>query len=198
MSQSKSKSKSKNTVDFASAVQINVLVVIDTEYVKTHYPNPSTDPANPTGIDHKSQFMICTDPRGVISGQGTADLNFTANPGDLVSFVGQSIYANSDDAVILYGIKKNDSIQPSDTVFNPFVVNVVKRTGAVVPNTNSPSGNGLPATQMPVNFITLDSKIAGAGTEAFLVQFGLYTLDANGENQNLFGYYEWDPTVTVP
>lgn len=189
-----SKSKSKNTVDFASAVQINVLVVIDTEYVKTHYPNPSQDPANPTGIDHASQFMICTDPRGVISGQGTADLDFRANPGDVVSFAGESIYANSDDAVIVYGIK----YWKGDNVFNPFVVNTVKRTGAVQPNTNSPTGNGLPAVQMPTTFITLDSKISGAGTEGFFVLFGLYALDANGEIQNLVGYYYWDPTVTVP
>ena len=88
----------------SSAQQINVLVVIDTEYVKTNYPNPSKDPSHPTGINHNSQFMICTGSRGIVSGQGSADLNFRANPGDLVAFTGVSIYDNSDDAVIVYGI----------------------------------------------------------------------------------------------
>ncbi len=189
---SKSKIKSRNTVDFSSAVSINVLVVIDTEYVKTHWPNPSQDPSNPTGIDHNSQFMICTDPRGVNSGQGTAVLNFNANPGDFVSFAGESIYANSDDAVIIYGIKYWNGAN----VFNTFVVDLVKRNGAAFPDVTT--SNGLPAVQMPANFITLDSRISGSGTENFYVQFGLYTLDSTGENQTLFGYYYWDPTVTVP
>ena len=167
-------------------------MVIDTEYVKTHYPSPSQDPANPTAIDHNSQFMICTDPRGVVSGQGTADLNFRANPGDLVSFAGESIYANADDAVIVYGIKWWQNAH----VFNHFVVNSAERNGAVQPNPDTP--NGLPAVQVKANFLSLDSKIKSAGTENFYVQFGLYTLDANGENQVLFGYYYWDPTVTVP
>jgi nematocidal protein AidA len=175
----------------AAAVSINVLIVIDTEYVKSHWPNPSTDPNNPTGIDHNSQFMICTGSRGIISGQGTADLNFKANPGDFVSFFGQSIYGNADDAVIVYGIKYWSGAQ----VFNQFVPDAVSRTGAAVPDVNT--SNGLPATHVPANFISLDSKVARSGTENFYVQFGLYTLDNTGETQNLLGYYYWDPTITV-
>jgi hypothetical protein len=32
--------------------------------------------------------------------------------------------------------------------------------------------------------------------EDYSISFGLYTLDDAG-NQNLFGYYGWDPTITV-
>jgi len=175
----------------ASAVSINVLIVIDTEYVKTTFPNPSQDPAHPTGINHNSQFMICTGSRGIISGQGTADLNFRANPGDFVSFFGESIYANADDAVIIYGIK----YWSGDNVFNQFVPDVVARTGAVFPDVST--SNGLPATHGPASFISLDSKVARQGIENFYVYFGLYTLDNTGETQNLLGYYYWDPTITV-
>lgn len=175
----------------ASAQSINVLIVIDTEYVKAHYPNPSQDPNNPTGIDHNSQFMICTGSRGTVSGQGTADLTFTANPGDFVSFFGQSVYGNADDAVIIYGI----NYWQGDHVFNPFVVDTVSRTGAAVPNVNT--ANGLPAAHIPASFISLDSRVKAQGTENFYVFFGLYTLDATGETQNLYGYYYWDPTIKV-
>lgn len=48
----------------ASSESINVLIVIDTEYVKAHYPHPSQDQNNPTPIDHNSEFMIASDPRG--------------------------------------------------------------------------------------------------------------------------------------
>jgi hypothetical protein len=175
----------------ASAQTINVLVVIDTDYVKSHYPNPSKDLNNPTGIDHNSQFMICTDPRGAVTGQGTADLSFPANVGDFVSFRGTSIYQNSDDAVIVYGIK----YWKGDQVFNTFVTNMVTLTGAVQPDPNQL--NGLPPKNVTQSFVSLDSKVARAGTENFYVQFGLYTLDGTGEKQTLFGYFYWDPQVRV-
>jgi nematocidal protein AidA len=175
---------------YASApVLINVLVVIDTEYVKANYPNPSQDPNNPTGIDHNSQFMLCTGSRAPVTGQGTADLGFTANPGDFVSFYGQSIYGNAQDAVIVYGI----NYWQGATVFNQFSTDAVSITGAAVPGVP----NALPAKNIPGNFISLDSRVSGGGKEDFYVYFGLYTLDDTGENQNLFGYYYWDPSITV-
>lgn len=183
--------KTMQSTEAASAASIDVLIVIDTEYVKSHYPHPSQDPNNPTGIDHNSQYMICTDPRGVVAGQGTADLNFRANAGDFVSFRGTSIYQNSDDAVIIYGIKFWSGVQ----VFNQFVPNLVNRQRAVMPNTNT--SNGLPAVQASINFTSLDTRVARSGKENFYVLFALYTLGADGQTQNLFGYYFWDPSVTV-
>lgn len=175
---------------FASNVQINVLVVIDTDYVKAHYPNPSRDPSRPTGIDHNSQFMICTDPRGGVQRQGTADLQFGAQPGDVVSFAGTSIYGNSDDAVIIYGI----NYWQGTNVFNQFVPNLVQRNGAVQPDPTT--RNGLPAKQVVQAFSSFDAKVSQAGTENFYVLFALYQL-VQGERQELFGYYYWDPSITV-
>lgn len=174
----------------ASAEVINVLIVIDSEYVKNNYPK-NNDKNNPIGINHQSQFMICTDPRGIVSGQGTADLNFKANAGDYASFSGTSIYGNSDDAVIIYGIK----YWSGDTVFNQFVPNLVRRNRAVMPNVTTP--DGLPAVQTPINFTSLDSRVSQSGTENFYVYFALYTLNADGQTQDLYGYFFWDPTVTV-
>ncbi len=175
----------------ASAETINVLVVIDTEYLKKNYPNPSKDPKHPTGVNHHSQFMICTDPRGPVSGQGTADLSFPANVGDFVSFRGTSIYQNSDDAVIVYGIK----YWKGDNVFNNFVTNMVTLEGAAQPDPNS--SDGLPAKKVSQSFLSLDSKIRNAGTENFYVYIAVYTMDNTGENQELFGYFYWDPQVVV-
>jgi nematocidal protein AidA len=179
------------TESATSAKSMDVLIIIDTEYVKEHFPNPSQDPNNPTGIDHNSQYMICTGTRGVISGQGTADLNFKANPGDFVSVFGQSIYANADDAVIIYDLRFWNGTK----VFNTFTVDLVTRQHAVQPNIDS--SNGLPAMTGPDNFISLDSRVKTQGTENFYVCFALYTLADDGETQVLYGYYYWDPTITV-
>lgn len=176
----------------SSGQQINILVVIDTEYLKTNYQNPSKDPTHPTGINHNSQFMICTGSRGIVSGQGTADLSFRANAGDTASFTGVSIYDNSDDAVIIYGIQ----YWSGDQVFNQFVPNLVTRTGAVMPDPNT--SNGLPALQAKFNFSSFDSKLRNSGKENFYVFFALYKLSDNGQNQDIFGYFYWDPTIIVP
>lgn len=179
------------SIETVSAVNINVMIVIDTDYVKTHYPNPSQDPDSPTGINHSSLYMICTGPRGMINGQGTADLNFKANVGDHVSFRGISIYGNSDDAIIVYGIK----LWSKNNVFLPFLPNRTMRQHAVAPNVNTL--NGLPAMTTVRDFISLDSKVEELGAENFYVCFALYTLANDGETQKLLGYYYWDPTVTV-
>lgn len=175
----------------SSSLDINVMIVIDTDYVKDHYPTPSKDQTKPTGIDHNSQFMICTDPRGINSGQGTADLSFKALPGDTVSFRGTSIYGNSDDAIIVYNIVYWNG----DHVFNSFVTDLVKRNKAVIPDTTTPTG--LPALYTPINFTSIDSRISQNGTENFYVYFALYNLNSGGNEQDLFGYFYWDPTITV-
>jgi hypothetical protein len=177
----------------ASMQEINVLVVVDTEYVKTHYPNPSKDPLRPTGIDHAHQYMLCTGSRGIIGGQGSGDLEFRANVGDIVAFTGVSISDNSDDAVIVYNIQHFSGAQ----VFNQFSADVITRNGAVQPNSDSPSRNGLPAVQKPTNFSMFESRVRQGGREGFGVSFALYTLNANGQNQDLYGYYWWDPYITV-
>ena len=175
----------------ASMVEINVLSVIDTELVKKKYPNPSRDPANPTAITHDSEYLLVTGTRGNVRGQGTADLSFNANVGDMVSFTGTSIYANADDAVIVYGIKYGSGAK----VFNQFVPNLVIRSGAVMPDPDSQTG--VPPLTQNITFAKYSSIIKQSGTENFLILFGLYTMDSNGKNQVLFGYYCWDPAITV-
>ncbi|CAM4014238.1 MULTISPECIES: inclusion body family protein [Flavobacterium] len=175
----------------ASSAQIDVLVVIDTEYIKNNFPR-NTDPNNAQGINHNSQYMICYSPRGIVSGQGTADLSFKANVGDNVSFRSTSIQQNSDDAVILYGIK----YWKGDKVFNTFTTNIVTRNRAVQPDPDQL--NGIPPILTSQNFTSYDSKIARGGTENFYVYIAVYTLASDGQTQELYGYYYWDPQVVVP
>lgn len=177
----------------ASAEQIDILVVIDTEYIKRTYGPNSHAKTEPVGINHSSQFMISTGARKILGGQGTADLSFQANVGDNVSFRGVSIYEDSDDAVIVYGIKH----WSGDKVFNQFITNSVTRKYAAQPDPDSPSMDGLPAKKVSQSFQSLDSKIRQAGVENFYVYIALYTLANDGQTQDLYGYYYWDPQITV-
>lgn len=180
-----------------TSTNINVLMVIDTDFIKASNPNPSQDPNNPTGFGHDGVYMVGASPRGIISGQGTWNLNFKAHPSDLVSFAAQSVTANAQDAVIVYAIKPMNG---SPDVFDTFRVDPVQLTGAAYPDPNSQGANpGLPAINQPGNFITLDSRVRKQGTENYTVSFALYALDdaGSGETQKLHGYYAWDPTITV-
>ena len=174
-----------------SAEQIDVMVVIDTAYIKSNYgPNDRMD--NPVGINHNSQYMLCNSPRGVNGGQGTAALSFNADAGDYVSFRACSMQANSDDAVILYGIKH----WSRDQVFNTFTSDIVTRNRAVQPDPSKL--NGVPPVLTQQNFTSYDTKIARGGTENFYVYIAVYNLAADGQTQELYGYYYWDPQVVVP
>lgn len=174
-----------------SSQAVNVFVVIDTEKIKNGGYPVSKDKTKPVGIRHDSQYMLVTGARQVISGQGTADLHFRANVGDTVGFTGSSFYDNSDDAIIVYGIQRFGGTE----VFNRFISNKVTRNRAVEPN--SETDDGLPAAQVKLNFHTYDSKVRTSGREDFYVLIALYTLSADGQAQELYGYYYWDPTITV-
>jgi nematocidal protein AidA len=179
--------------------KIDILTVIDTEAIKSYWNKsdpsrtPSQEKGTPTGLDHSNKYMICTGSRGIISGQGTGDLSFKAYVEDSVRFVGVSAYDNADDAVIIYNIKKFKG----DDVFNQFNSNVYVRKEAVQPDPNSPSRDGLPALHVPTNFATFEASVRQSGTEFFGVCFALYTLSDNRQRQDLYGYFWWDPTITV-
>ncbi|EJE2970203.1 hypothetical protein M4F23_000817 [Salmonella enterica] len=55
----------------------------------------------------------------------------------------------------------------------------------------------MPPLNKPVSFSKYSADIRNSGKENFIVCFALYTLDADGESQKLFGYYCWDPAITV-
>ena len=60
------------------------------------------------------------------------------------------------------------------------------------------TANGIPPTHQKISFASYDSRISSGGTEKFYVYIAVYTLDSDGQTQSLYGYFYWDPTVTVP
>lgn len=174
------------------SARISVICVVDTYSLMAAYPNPSQDWTTPTTISAENQYLIASSPRGVVSGQGTGALDFAAIPRDVVSFYGLSASTNSDDAVLIYGVKS-----VSGSVFNAFSYNAVTITGAATANLKSTTNNGLPALFEPLTVASLDAFVRRQGTEVFQLQFALYTMGSDGETQQIFGYYQWDPSITV-
>ena len=183
---------------------IEITIVIDTNYVIKYCEDNNVDltkysQENPYPIDHNSEYMVCTGSRGIISGQGTADLVFKAHVEDTVSFRAVSASDNQDNEEVFYNVLKNPNpnITPNDDVFDAFQYTPVTRTGAAVPNP-ALNSNGLPEKHHSVTFYSYKATVGQPGTEAFMINFALFRLDDSGNNQTIYGYFQWDPTITVP
>ncbi|MFC0516779.1 inclusion body family protein [Mucilaginibacter angelicae] len=175
--------------EFLSTSQeiINIQVVIDTDAITTDYPNPSQDPATPTGLPHKYMYMVAT--RGsTITGSGGADLNIRADVGDSIRWYAVSEYGNFDSAVVIYKL----AWYAQDVVFDGETFNVYNRIGILPTN-----GTALPVGFSDQNFWFNHANVIRTGTEQYNVQFALYVRKRGVANPVLFGYYYWDPTVTV-
>jgi hypothetical protein len=174
-----------------SSQPISVLLVVDTDSIQAQCANPSQDAGNPTAIDHQGHYLICNRPRGRVGGQATADLNFKAQVGDQVSFFATSVYNNSDSAVILYAIQHRSDSE----IFHPFSPELAVRKAAVKPDPDSQYG--IPPVRQRVSFTTFSSQIKRYGIQRFHLCLAVYVLGEDGQTQNLYGYFLWDPTIMV-
>lgn len=168
---------------------INILTTINTDGVIAGNPNPSKDPAKPTGIAHNLGYMVATGTT-VISGQGTGDLNFNALVGDTVRYWATSGSDNFEDAVLLYGLPRFSG----DQVLSPFLYQNFEKS-TVVPGDN-------PSSPLPPNIVDeifwfFQASVIKKGTENYKVQFGIWRRDPVNGQPVLYGYFEWDPTITV-
>lgn len=190
----------KDMLQGSSAVTINILLVVDTDPIVKYCTDGkialSTDPTKPVQLPNQdviknSLRLISDSPRGIASGQGTYDLNFKAFNGDQVQFTGTSIEANSDSAVIVYGlIRRFDSTDVFEG--NAFTQTWVEREKSVMPS----QGSGVPPELRKINFATFKNTVRKSGTESFDLKFALYTLK-EGKEQVLYSYFVWDPKITV-
>ncbi|GKW40494.1 inclusion body family protein [Pectobacterium parvum] len=169
---------------------INVTVVIDTDLIISKFigRNASQDQKKPTQIGHEYSYMVATN-KSVIKGSGTADLNIKANVGDVIRWTGVSESNNFDSSVLIYDLPKFGGTHVfTDAAFKMYT----KKSMLPKPGSTGP---------FPVKFEEqsnwfIQADITKAGTEKYQVQFGVYYRPEGGE-QKLFGYFQWDPTITV-
>lgn len=175
-------------VDAQASVITNVQITIDTDRLIKDYPNPSQDPGSPTGIAHNYQYMVVSG-NEAINGQGTADLEFTAYPGDEVRFTMTSEYNNMDNPVLMYGITK---FGEGTDVFGTFT------SESATDSTPVPNGNAVvPPVYAEETFYYYQANVKQSGQEHFMISFAMYERVRGGGDPQLIGYFIWDPTITV-
>lgn len=173
-----------------TAADIEILIMIDTEYVKEAYPQPSKDPVSPTGIGHNSQFMICTGYHEASSNGLVPALNFSGNLGNRISLKADTVYGSVSEDVVIYGVSYLDGGQ----LYNSFLPGVIPDNAGVLPVVSA-SNDAASKNSRLVNFTSCNVHEREKGLEKFLVYFAIYRWDSSHLNQELVGYYYWNPAV---
>jgi hypothetical protein len=164
---------------------INIQVTFDAEGIMAAYPNPSSDQNRPTGLPHNYGFMVATS--NTMSGSGTGDLVFSALVGDVVRFFGATASNNFENSALIYDLPR----YTGDQVFSTFHSKTFTKSGV------SPKGEAvLPATISDQKFWFYEADVINKGTEGYKVTFALYKRNSSG-TPVIFGYFSWDPTITV-
>jgi nematocidal protein AidA len=172
-----------NEINLATASQlIKILAVVNTDYVKKMYPNPSKSWAHPTGIGSRAVFMLNS------GADGTCDQTLHANLGDSVAFRGTSINDNAIDVVDVYSLRHVSGAN----VFSPFATRVTNGN-AISADPETPS-DLLLSTEAQV-YRSFDAKVISTGTEGVGTSFALYTRNQN--SQVLYGYFWWTWVATA-
>ncbi|MGA2649987.1 MAG: AidA/PixA family protein [Terracidiphilus sp.] len=165
-----------------------LLIVIDTDSVKTLFPDPSRDQESPTSIAPDVGFLVATGIK-VEPGQRTGELRIAALMGDTVCVSATSGSDNFEDAVLLYGMTRSSG----DQVFSDFgYQNVQELTVVPISTLKTPSLQIATET-----FGFHQANVTAAGTEGYEVPFALHIRDADTGQPVLYGYFSWNLEITV-
>uniref|UniRef100_A0A8D8VG83 Uncharacterized protein n=1 Tax=Cacopsylla melanoneura TaxID=428564 RepID=A0A8D8VG83_9HEMI len=164
----------------------NILVVIDTDRLEKDYHNETRrlDPEKPTTIEDKYAFMITTN-ENVVSGQATAKLHIKGLVGDKVKWFGTSV--SNDIDVIVYNITHG-----SDKVSE--VRRDIFGKKYAYPKKKNIEDIGF----VYFKYFELDVLLKERGEANYNIRFAVYnTTLKSSQRELLFGYFEWDPKITI-
>ncbi|KAI5708678.1 hypothetical protein M8J76_000915 [Diaphorina citri] len=178
---------SEPVIRFGATRIIEVLTVIDTDQLQEAYEKlpRSKNPDLPTHIGREYAFMITTK-SNVNSGQATADLNIKAIIGDTIKWSGTSESNNIDHSIIIYDVKHS----------SPLVGQIARDlyTSSIV----YPKESDIKVTATSeYKAFKITGNIRAKGTVSYLVRFAMFEYSRASGKYELFGYFTWDPTITV-
>lgn len=166
---------------------LNVTTIIDTEDVVNNYPNPSTNPDDPTPITSNLAYMVaaCGD---VSSASGSHGLSVHAQPGDYINWFGISESNNFHNEIVVYEVVFDHGA----TVFS--TSNFIQMgISTMEPSIGYPD-SAPTLQQVPMWYTT--AVVLKQGKGVYQLRFALY---APGESDTLelYGYFQWEPTIRV-
>lgn len=191
MATNENKGAVNQPLDKSSSEFIHIMVVVDTDYILSHYSSLSKDSKNPTMINAHCIYAVVSSNAAISGTQGTATLRFKAYTGDAVRVTSSSEYNNIDNPILLYNISKLSGT----TVLTDFDSNTLTRVAV------EPGGDSVPLILPPKfkeqDFWYFQADVSSKGTESFTFWFALYERVRGQKDPELVGYFKWDPSIQV-
>lgn len=160
---------------------IDVLIAFDALSIAKQYPDASRNPEAPTQVDYGLIYMTTRHDRVV--GTSGAELNFRANPRDIIRWRETTLSLNSEYSALLYRYVSGDALIGKPRVVISDGTYVMPKDGAV----DSPD---FTTQDYQDHYWEADVSKVGQVTYHFYFQI----LDSD---QQLIGYFQWDPFITI-
>lgn len=173
-----------------NAENINVVLIVDVDYVLEKHPNPSQNPASPTPLNEADATMYCQDNRGGVTGNGSSSITMNVEKFDKVSFFGATNLPHVLDKAILYNGKE---IQ-GKSVFHCQGTTTLQFMGMQADPGHS---QGIPARQVPETLNIVNGYANKGGQIGIYLDLALYVYEASSNSQVLKGYYRYTPDITL-
>lgn len=148
---------------------INCLTVIDAETITNHFSNPSKDLSNPTQLGSlaNSTIYMVVATDEEIGGNACSELNIKAHQDDTIHWRATTLSANQD---IVVNFSKFVKVSGDDVISTPTQVSGRDEWSATV------------------------RQVLNGARETYNWVFEI--CDPN-DNNALYGYFQWDPYITV-
>ncbi|MEE4597496.1 inclusion body family protein [Streptomyces sp. DSM 41524] len=160
---------------------INVLIAFDAYSIAKRYPDASKDYTEPTYVDQSLIYMTTRQDRVV--GTSGAELNFRANPRDIIRWRETTLSLNSEYCALLYRYVSDDPLISTPQV-------VIGDGTYPIPKDGATDRPDFETQDYEDHFWEADVKKIGEVTYHFYFQI----LDSD---QQLVGYFQWDPFITI-
>ncbi len=158
---------------------INILLVIDTEYIKKNYAAAGEYELSPVPVDPSCVFAIYSGMRDEPEGASECE-GLLIEFGSTLVFRATSVSNNSDDAVIVYQVNQMDG----ESSFTDWVT----LAHAVRPDPQSVHG-GVPPVEAEASFQGQELILSEPGVQFIDIRFAMYTLAEDEQSQVLYGYF---------
>ncbi|AUA15443.1 MULTISPECIES: inclusion body family protein [Streptomyces] len=160
---------------------INVLIAFDASSIAERYPDASKDPESPTQVDQSLIYM--TTRQDHVIGTSGAELNFRANPRDIIRWRETTLSLNSEYSALLYRYVSYDPL-----ISKPRVV--ISDGTYPLPKEGATDQPDFGTQDYEDHYWEADVNKVGQVTYHFYFQL----LDSG---QELVGYFQWDPFITI-
>jgi hypothetical protein len=160
---------------------IDVLIAFDAVSIAKRYPNASRNPDAPTRVDGSLIYMTTRHDR--IVGTSGAELNFRANPKDIIRWRETTLSLNSEYSALLYKYVSN----------SPLLDDVRIRTGKGTYPIPKKGAVGRPEFETQVyRDHYWEADVSDTGQVVYSFYFQVLDVD-----RNVVGYFQWDPYITI-